>query len=172
VVAIDGQLIDQTDSRISPLHSNKSLVQSPKPKAQMTCLPVCSARYSNLLDRVMTTVRSMRMGRTGTPMSGPDGRPVRSLGCKVCSSREEALRCGPGRAGGLALRGSGPWLPRDDRWSSCLFTGQGLETASLIGKLPTSAGQTVPLSTSTHRSTAKKCLQVVSGAALPPRYSL
>ena len=53
--------------------------------------------YSDLLERVMTTGRLRRMVRTRSPMSGPVGRPVRSLGCKVCSSREEALRCGPGR---------------------------------------------------------------------------
>lgn len=37
------------------------------------------------------------MGQTGSPMSEADGRPARSLDRKVCSSREEALRCGPGR---------------------------------------------------------------------------
>lgn len=36
--------------------------------------------------------------------------------------------------GGLALRGSGPWFPRDDGWSSCLFTGQGLETAQRVSE--------------------------------------
>lgn len=36
--------------------------------------------------------------QTGSPMLEPDGRPVRSLDCKVCSSREMALRCGPGLA--------------------------------------------------------------------------
>lgn len=36
--------------------------------------------------------------------------------------------------GGLALRGSGPWFPRDDEWSSCLFTRQGLETVQRVSQ--------------------------------------
>lgn len=45
----------------------------------------------------MTTVCEVDVdGRTGSPMSARGGRPVRSLDCKVCSSREEALRAGLG----------------------------------------------------------------------------
>lgn len=92
--------------------------------------------YSGLLELGDDDCQSDQSGRggLGLPCRESDGRPVRSLDCKVCSSREEALRVRAWAGGGLALRGSGPWFPRDDGWSSCLLTGQGLETAQRVSE--------------------------------------